>query len=87
MSDKYFLDTNIFVYVLDSENKTKQKKASELIKTTLKNNNGCISIQVIQEFMNVATRKFAVPLTIPECEIYLQAVLSPLCEDFVSIEL
>jgi len=87
MSDRYFLDTNIFVYAFDSVNPAKQRRANELIKTALKNNAGCISFQVIQEFINVATRKFAVPLSIPDCEKYLSSVLSPLCEVFVSIEL
>ena len=87
MKDKYFLDTNIFVYAFDSANPKKQKRANELIKTALENNTGCISFQVIQEFMNVATRKFAIPLSIPDCKKYLNAVLSPLCEDFVNTEL
>ena len=87
MSDKYFLDTNIFVHIFDSVNPKKQKRANDLIKTALRNNTGCISFQVIQEFINVATRKFAVPLSIRDCEKYLSAILSPLCEVFVSIEL
>lgn len=87
MSDKYFLDTNIFVYAFDSANIEKQERANELIKTALKSHSGCISFQVIQEFINVATRKFAVPLSIPDCEKYLNVVLSPLCEVFVSMEL
>ena len=87
MSDKYFLDTNLIVYAFDTGNPRKQKRANELIKTALKSNTGCISFQVVQEFINVATRKFAVPLSIPDCEKYLNAVLSPLCEVFASIEL
>ncbi len=87
MSAKYFLDTNIFVYAFDFANPKKQKRANELIKTALENNTGCISFQVIQEFVNVATRKFAIPLSIPDCTKYLNTVLSPLCEVFVSIEL
>ena len=87
MSDKYFLDTNIFVYSLDSANTEKQRQANQLIKSALKNSTGCISFQVIQEFINVATRKFTIPLSIPDSEKYLNAVLSPLCEVFVSIDL
>lgn len=87
MNGKYFLDTNIFVYAFDSANPKKQKRANELIKNALENNSGCISFQVIQEFMNVATRKFEIPLSIPDCKKYLNAVLSHLCEVFVSIEL
>lgn len=87
MSDKFFLDTNILVYAFDSAIPAKQRRANELIKAALKNDTGCISFQVVQEFINVATRKFAVPLSIPDCEKYLNIVLSPLCKVFVSIEL
>jgi len=87
MSAIYFLDTNIFVCAFDSANPKKQKRANELIKTALRNNAGCISFQVVQEFMNVATHKFSAPLSIPDCEKYLNSVLSPLCQVFVSMEL
>ena len=35
----------------------------------------------------MATRKFAVPLSVQDCEKYLNAVLHPLCEVFTSVEL
>ncbi len=87
MSDKFFIDTNIFVYTFESAEHAKRQKANELIKSAFKNKNGCISSQVVQEFMNVATRKFAVPLSTTDCEKYLKLILSPLCQVFVSIEL
>jgi len=87
MSDKYFIDTNVFVYAFDSNNPAKQKRANDLIKTALGHHVGCISFQVIQEFLNVATRKFVVPLKIKDCEKYLNAVLYPLCEIFASFDL
>jgi len=87
MNDRYFIDTNIFVYAFDSGNAEKQEIANELIKNALKSNAGCISYQVIQEFINVSTRKFVVPLSIQDCEKYMNSVLSPLCDVFVSIEL
>lgn len=37
--------------------------------------------------MNVATRKFAQPLSHADCRDYLAHVLAPLCEVFASIEL
>jgi len=86
MSDKYFLDTNIFVYAFDSINSEKQGKANDLIKSALTNHIGCTSYQVIQEFLNVVTRKFAVPLSIPDCEKYLNTVLSPLSEVYASTD-
>ena len=87
MKDKFFIDTNVFVYSFDKQNDKKRKKANELIKTALLNHGGCISSQVIQEFMNVATKKFDMPMSIPDCEKYLKNVLSPICHVFTSLEL
>ena len=86
MSDKYFLDTNIFVYAFDSTDSQKQSKANDVIKSALADHSGCISYQVMQEFLNVVTRKFAVPLSIPDCEKYLNTVLSPLSEVYASTD-
>lgn len=46
--------------------------------------NGCISFQVIQEFLNVATQKFEVPLKSTDAQDYLAKVLYPICEVFPS---
>ena len=87
MNDKYFLDTNIFVYAFDKTDPAKQQTANLLIKTAVFEQTGCISYQVMQEFINVVTRKFAVPMTITDCQKYLDAVLAPLNTVFTSIEL
>jgi predicted nucleic acid-binding protein len=87
MKDKYFLDTNIFVYSFNSGEKNKQKVSLELISNALDKQIGCISYQVVQEFLNVATRKFVKPLSIPDCRRYLNSVFDPLCVVYPSIEL
>lgn len=87
MKDKYFLDTNIFVYSFDSSEPTKSVIARDLIQDALKEQSGCISSQVIQEFLNVSTRKFNPPLTPQDSLKYLNTVLVPLCEIFTSVEL
>jgi predicted nucleic acid-binding protein len=87
MSDKYFLDTNIFVYCFDDSNKKKQKKAQALVESALTDRRGTISSQVIQEFLNVATRKFTTPMSSSDAEAYLNAVLSPLCEVYANLPL
>lgn len=53
----------------------------------MSDNLGIISYQVIQEFINVATKKFLTPLSLNDCRLYLNRVLSPLCEIFPSINL
>lgn len=86
MNARYFLDTNIFVYSFDETAPEKQKIAQQLIQDAL-NNNGVISSQVIQEFLNVAIRKFSSPMSLEDCSIYLHSVLMPLCKIFSNIEL
>ena len=87
MSDKYFIDTNIFVYSFDQRDQRKQHIARELIENALKEQLGCISSQVVQEFLNVSTRKFKPPLSHPDSLRYLNTVLAPLCEVFTSLDL
>lgn len=59
MKDKVFLDTNLFIYNFDTENKTKHEKSKEIVLTALAENNYVISYQVIQEFSNVALKKIS----------------------------
>jgi predicted nucleic acid-binding protein len=87
MSDKYFIDTNIFVYSFQRDEPEKQSVAQKLIRNALKEQTGCISSQVIQEFLNVATKKLNPPLSHQESLKYLDTVLAPLCEVFSSLEL
>ena len=84
MKGKYFLDTNILVYTFDQSQIQKQKISRNLVKNALNNKSGCISYQVIQEFLNIASRKFANPLSVVDCQTYLNQVLKPLCEVFSS---
>jgi predicted nucleic acid-binding protein len=87
MSAKFFLDTNILVYTFDSGAPKKKRRAQELVEQALRNLEGVVSTQVVQEFLNVATSKFAVPLKLSDAQQYLQDVLSPLCSVFPSIDL
>jgi predicted nucleic acid-binding protein len=87
MSAKYFLDTNVFIYSFDVQHPGKRDRARALIKTALQNGRGCISYQVVQEFLNVATRKFVVPLSTADASAYLATVLEPLCETFGTVHL
>ena len=87
MKDKHFLDTSIFVYSFDSSELEKKNIARDLIQNALKEQVGCISSQVIQEFLNVSSKKFDPPLAPQDSLKYLNSVLAPLCEIFTSIEL
>jgi predicted nucleic acid-binding protein len=60
--DLQFVDTNILVYAYDSTSIEKNKIASQLLLTIWENRNGCLSIQVLQEFYICITRKVSVPV-------------------------
>jgi predicted nucleic acid-binding protein len=54
---KIFIDTNIFIYTLDINDKVKQQKARSILKKIIDNHQPVISTQVINEFYVVATNK------------------------------
>jgi predicted nucleic acid-binding protein len=80
----FFLDTNILVYSFDETAPDKQQIAQRLIHEALHTQRGVISSQIIQEFLNVALRKFTRPMTVSEARTYLRAVLLPLCHHYPS---
>lgn len=80
MHDRFFLDTNIFIYTFDNREPKKQARAQDLVSDALTRGRGVISYQVVQEFLSVATQKFANPLSESDALLYLDRVLGPLCE-------
>ena len=84
---RFFLDTNIFVYTFDETAPVRMAQARELVEMALTTGMGAVSFQVIQEFLNVATGKFAVPLDPADCRLYLDSVLSPMCRVWPSVAL
>jgi predicted nucleic acid-binding protein len=78
MKDRFFLDTNIFAYSFDSDAPAKQKRARDLILHGIKTRKAVVSYQVVQEFFNLALRKFSHPMNIAEAEQYLQTIFQPL---------
>jgi predicted nucleic acid-binding protein len=80
MSVKFFLDTNILVYTFDKNDRAKCKQALSLVGEALETRLGVISYQVVQEFVNVATKKFLAPIQAEDLRLYLGEVLLPMCE-------
>ncbi len=78
MNDRFFLDTNIFAYSFDPHATKKAQRAKQLILQGISTRKGVVSYQVVQEFFNLALRKFPEPMTIAEAEQYLTNVLRPL---------
>jgi predicted nucleic acid-binding protein len=78
MSARFFLDTNIFVYSLDTTVPAKARRAARLIHDGLETGNGFVSYQVVQEFFSVAFRRFAHPMSAFAAEEYLNTVFRSL---------
>jgi predicted nucleic acid-binding protein len=78
MIDRFFLDTNIFVYSFDQSAPAKAQRAAHLIREALTTQKGVISYQVVQEFFNVALKRFSQPMQAAEAVQYLSTVFRPL---------
>jgi predicted nucleic acid-binding protein len=78
MNDRFFLDTNVLVYLFDQSAPEKAMKADRLINEALTTGRGVISYQVVQEFFNVAYRRFPEPMHLGQSEHFLSSVLRPL---------
>ncbi len=61
-----FVDTNILLYASDSTSERKNERANEIIESLWVRRNGCLSIQVLQEFFVNATSKLPRPLSSAE---------------------
>ena len=76
MSAEDFIDTSVFVYLFDETAPDKRERAERLVRRSLERGTGCISYQVVQETLNVVTRKLgAQPAS---ARLLLDDVLAPL---------
>lgn len=73
-----FIDTNIFVYLFDETDARKRGIAGQLIRNALETRGAQISHQVIQETLNVLTRKLPSPMSAADARRFLEKVLAPL---------
>jgi predicted nucleic acid-binding protein len=78
MSDRFFLDTNIFIYELTSSVPPKKVVAARLVDEALDSGKGIVSFQVVQEFFSVAFRRFSPPMASVEAEQALATTFRPL---------
>jgi len=78
MSDRFFLDTNVFVYEVDPRDPAKSRRAAELIDSAVSSGRGIVSYQVVPEFFNVALTRFDRPFSIGEAEDYLAVTFKPI---------
>jgi len=73
-----FLDSNVLLYQLDANEGRKQVLAGEIVREAISGSRACISFQVVQEVLNIATRKAKRLLDEDDAAIYLSNVLAPL---------
>jgi predicted nucleic acid-binding protein len=78
MSGRFFLDTNIFVCSFDANSPKKSAQANKLIRRAIDTRGGIVSYQVVQEFFNVALRRFARPMSSADAEQYLSSTFRAL---------
>lgn len=59
MSDsRVFIDTNLFVYAVDSRDASKQAGSTAVLSTLSQQGTACVSSQVVMEFASNMVRKF-----------------------------
>lgn len=69
-----FVDTNMLIYAHDRSAGAKHQRAKDLLQNLWQHGNGCLSIQVLQEFYGNITRKVAHPLTAEEATNLIEAL-------------
>ena len=73
-----FIDSNVFVYLFDETDERKRGIADGIVESALQAHSASISFQVVQETLNVLTRKLPTPMTAEGAKDFLQQVLVPL---------
>lgn len=66
-----FVDTNVFVYCVDVREQSKRAIAWAIVESAIKNPAFRISVQVLNEFSNIAFKKFSMDAA--EIKEYLEA--------------
>jgi predicted nucleic acid-binding protein len=86
MKGDFFIDTNIIAYGFGDES-NKRTLSRNIMAYALRTGKASISIQVIQEFCNLALRKFQNAFKPSELAEYARTSLHPICKVYPSFEL
>ena len=76
MSGGSFLDSNILVYTDDAGSPAKQKAAVALVGESMRTRAGVVSLQVLQEYFAVVTRKLGVDAATARAKVELLGAFS-----------
>lgn len=63
MTARCFVDSNVLLYADDRSAGPKRDRARELIEEVMNTRTGVLSLQVLQEYFAVATKKLGIPAT------------------------
>ena len=73
-TDRFFIDSNVLVYMYDTSEPLKQRLSEELVASLVRNEKGAVSVQVLGEFFNSVTRRIANPLSVEEADKAVEAI-------------
>lgn len=71
MNDKYFVDTNIVAYAFDKNEPLKRNIAKQYLNHLFTSEDYLISIQVINEFCNIAQKKLRPALSMDNLKAFI----------------
>ena len=74
MSGRSLLDTNILVYAFDTQDPRKQTIARQHLTKIFASNHTILSLQVINEFCNVAQKKLKPPMSSADIQTFIQLI-------------
>ena len=78
MNDRVFFDSNILIYAFGPVEVRKSLLSQRLILEGAASQNAVVSYQVLQEFLNVAFKKFQPPVTVDVAREYLDEIVADL---------
>jgi predicted nucleic acid-binding protein len=82
---KVLIDTNLLLYLHDANEPAKQDQARRVLGHLQTTGGGCLSVQSLAEFINVATRKMQIPIADALREVELFARIWPVFDLTASI--
>jgi len=85
MSARSFFDTNVLVYADDKAAPAKQRRALDLIAQHRRAGTGVVSLQVLQEYFVVVTRKLHVDARVARRKVELLAELDVAAPDVADV--
>lgn len=79
-----FIDSNVFVYLFDSQDERRRNLAKSVVERSLRTGSGVISYQVVQEVLNVVSHKMQSPLSAGDAMTFCDLMLIPMWRVFPS---